>query len=144
MSRDDRTAALLAALDDFNAAWATRNLEGLMAQFAPDSDVLLLGSEQGETARGPAELRRLLAFFFEEPVTYRWDWHRRDVFGSGDLAWVVAEGPIVEAGPEGETQIEYRISGVLERRDGRWLWRLFHGSAPDPPHADWGRIVPEG
>lgn len=132
------------ALDDFNAAWANRDLEGLIGQFVPDADLVLIGSENGETARGPEELRRLLGHFFAEPVSYRWEWRRRDVYATGDIGWVVAHGPIVEAGPEGVARLEYTATGVLERRDGRWLWRLFHGSAPDEPHADWDRIVRSG
>lgn len=143
MNRNDVTDAVLAALDEFNAAWTNRDLDGLLSQFVQDADVVLLGSEDGETARGPDELARLLAFFFEEPVSYRWDWHRREVFPFGEAAWVVAEGPIIETGPDGEARAPYRISGILEHRNGKWLWRLFHGSSPDPPHADWDRIVRE-
>jgi uncharacterized protein (TIGR02246 family) len=141
---DEVRASVLAALDEFNDAWRSRDLEALLAQFAAEADVLLLGSEQGEVARGPVELRRLLEHFFAEPITYEWRWQSREVFGSGTLAWLAAESAIVETGPDGEATLPYRITGVLERRGARWLWRLFHGSAPDPPHADWDAIVRDG
>ncbi|MEX1092086.1 MAG: nuclear transport factor 2 family protein [Acidimicrobiia bacterium] len=129
------------ALDDFNTAWANRDLEGLIGQFVPEADLVLIGSQKGEEARGPEELRRLLEHFFAEPVSYRWEWRSREVYAVGDIGWVVAQGPIVEAAPDAVSRFEYTVTGVLERRDGRWLWRLFHGSEPDETHVDWDRIV---
>jgi uncharacterized protein (TIGR02246 family) len=133
--------ALQAALDEFNSAWAARDLEGLLSLFAEDDDVVLLGSDQRETARGREELSRLLRYFFEQPIAYWWEWDRREVFAVDQLAWVVTEGIIVEAGPHEELRVPYRFTGVLQEREGRWVWVLFHGSVPDETEVDFDTIV---
>jgi uncharacterized protein (TIGR02246 family) len=133
--------ALQAALDEFNSAWAARDLEGLLSLFAEDEDVVLLGSDQRETAHGREELSRLLGYFFEQPIVYSWEWDRREVFAVDRLAWVVTEGTIVEVGPDEELRVPYRFTGVLQERDDRWVWVLFHGSVPDETAIDFDTIV---
>lgn len=140
----DDVNSLQAALDDFNAAWAAQDIEGLVRQFVPDDNVVIIGSQKGEKARGLEELRRLIEHFFSEPISYSWEWDRRDVYATDDIGLIVATGDIIARGLEDETRTEFTITGVLERRDGRWLWRLFHGSEPKEPQADWDRIVRSG
>ena len=45
----------------------------------------------------------------------------------GDVAWLWLDGGLVL---DGRSHRPYRITGVLERRQGRWIWSLFHGSEP--------------
>ena len=118
---------ILLALGEFLAAVSDRRLEGVLAQFAPDADATLIGSSVGEIARGPLELRRFLAQLFAGPQTVGWEWDDVSVSCAGDVAWIWLEGALVL---DGRSDRAYRISGVLERRQGRWLWSLFHGSEP--------------
>jgi ketosteroid isomerase-like protein len=118
---------ILLALGEFRAAVSQKRLEGVLALFAPDADATLIGSSIGEIARGPIELRRFLERLFEAPETVAWEWDDVSVSACGDVAWLWLEGAIVL---DGRSDRAYRISGVLERRSGRWLWSLFHGSEP--------------
>jgi uncharacterized protein (TIGR02246 family) len=118
---------VLMALGEFRAAVAERRLEGVLALFAPDADATLIGSSVGEIARGPMELRTFLKRIFSTPQTISWEWDDVSVSGAGDVAWLWLEGALVI---DGRSDRSYRISGVLERRQGRWLWSLFHGSEP--------------
>jgi ketosteroid isomerase-like protein len=118
---------ILLALGEFRAAVSQRRLEGVLALFAPDADATLIGSSLGEVARGPLELRRFLEKLFAHPQTVGWEWDDVSVSSAGDVAWLWLEGALVL---DGRSDRAYRISGVLERRQGRWLWSLFHGSEP--------------
>jgi ketosteroid isomerase-like protein len=118
---------ILLALGEFRAAVAQRRLEGALSHFAPDADSALIGSSLGEIARGPIQMRTFLKTLFSSPQTVSWEWDDVSISSAGDVAWLWLEGALVQ---DGRSDRAYRISGVLERRQGRWLWSLFHGSEP--------------
>jgi ketosteroid isomerase-like protein len=118
---------ILLMLGEFRAAVTQRRLEGVLSLFAPDADATLIGSSLGEISRGPMELRRFLESLFDGPQTVGWEWDDVSVSSAGEIAWLWLEGALVL---DGRSDRAYRISGVLERRQGRWLWSLFHGSEP--------------
>ena len=94
------------------------------------SSALLIGSEDGEVASTRAEMRSLLATVYALPVRVGWEWEQVIANMSGNVVWVYAEGRVAMTGDSGVEHKPYRVSGVLQRTDGRWLWRLFHGSEP--------------
>src|SRR3954467_12552781 len=118
---------VLLALGELRMALSERRLEGVLALFAPDADATLIGSSLGELARGPIELRTFLKKIFSAPQTISWEWDDVSISCAGDVAWLWLEGALAL---DGRSDRAYRISGVLERRQGRWLWSLFHGSEP--------------
>lgn len=124
------TDGVLAALDRLRDRLWSRD-PAVVAVFTDDPDVLLVGSDDGEVARGRDEIGALMEDLFALPVRLRWDWKTRDVGFAGDIAWVFADCDVVIAGSGGETRKPYRITGVLQRAaDGCWRWRQFHGSQP--------------
>ena len=128
MQSDARTREeVLLALGEFRAAVSQRRIEGVLSLFAPDADATLIGSSLGEIARGPLELRRFLETLFDGSQTVGWEWDDVSISCAGDIAWLWLEGGLVL---DGRSDRPYRISGVLERRQGRWIWMLFHGSEP--------------
>jgi ketosteroid isomerase-like protein len=118
---------VLLALGEFRAAVSERRLEGVLSLFAPDADATLMGSSAGEIARGPLELRTFLKRIFSSPQRVSWEWDDVSISCAGEVAWLWLEGALVL---DGRSDRAYRISGVLEQRQGRWLWSLFHGSEP--------------
>lgn len=130
MDSDAKTIAeVLDTLDRLNMLLAEKN-EAIVDEFASEPDVVLIGSSAGEIARGPAAL----AVFFNQirrlPSQLRWEWLARHVTAVGDVAWLFADGEVVIRNHDGEIRAPYRLTGVLQRREGRWRWRLFHGSEP--------------
>jgi ketosteroid isomerase-like protein len=116
-------------LERFNELVSTRNLQ-VLAEFTPGEDVILVGSESGEVARGKQALKAFFTRVFAREVTFSWEWEHIDVSHAGDLAWFFAEGRVVLSTPQEQRRSAYRISGVLERHGARWLWRQYHGSEP--------------
>lgn len=118
---------VLVALGELRMAIAERRLEGALALFAPDADAAVIGSSLGELARGPLEIRAFLERLLAQPEHVTWEWDYVSVSRCGDVAWLSLDGAVVLGGAAARP---YRITGVLERRQGRWLWSLFHGSEP--------------
>lgn len=116
-------------LERFIELVSTQNLQ-VLAKFAPDDDVLLIGSELGEVAAGRDELATFFARIFARETTFSWGWDRIEASHAGNLAWFFAEGRVILSITKEQRKSPYRISGVLERHDGRWLWRQYHGSEP--------------
>jgi len=108
-------------------ALSEKRLEGVLTLFAPDADATLIGSSLGEVATGPMNMRPFLEELFDSPDTYSWEWDDVSVSGQGDVAWLWLDGALVL---NGRSARPYRITAVLERRQGRWLFVLFHGSEP--------------
>jgi hypothetical protein len=107
---------------------AAKRLEETLAAFSGDPDCTLIGSEMGEEALGPAALRGFFVKMFERPGTFSVAWRSRRASINGDTAWFSAE---VDAHMStSDRRGQYRITGVLVRRDGRWLWQLYHGAEP--------------
>ena len=119
---------ILWALGEFRAAVSQRRLEGVLTLFAPDADITVIGSSTGEVARGPMEIRAFLERIFDGVQAVSWEWDDVSISAAGDVAWLWLEGALCL---DGRSERPYRISGVLERRQDRWLWSLFHGSEPN-------------
>jgi ketosteroid isomerase-like protein len=118
---------ILWTLGELRAAMSQKRLEGVLSLFAPDADVVMIGATVPAVARGPIELRAFLERLFALPQTIAWEWDDISISRAGDVAWLWLEGALMI---DGRSERAYRISGVLERRQGRWLWCLFHGSEP--------------
>jgi ketosteroid isomerase-like protein len=103
-----------------------RDASAAFALWAEDDDVTLFGSEQSDTARGPAELRTHMEAIAGANATIRFAWSDRRVHVEGDVAWVSASGTLSVDG----RVTPYQAVGVLVRRGGDWRWHTFSGSEP--------------
>jgi uncharacterized protein (TIGR02246 family) len=124
------------ALRDFVAALATHDPEEVLEVFTRAGAVF--GSEVDEQAVGRDELRAFFTGICEKPNTISWTWEITTAGQLGDVVWFAASGTCVITAPDGPPVTvadPYRISGVLRRTQGRWLFALFNGSEPQPPGA---------
>jgi ketosteroid isomerase-like protein len=103
-----------------------RDAASAFALWAEDDDVTLFGSEQADTARGPAELRVHIDAIAGASATIRFAWNDKRVHVEGDVAWVTASGTLTVDG----RVAPYQVAGVLVRRGGEWRWHTFSGSEP--------------
>jgi ketosteroid isomerase-like protein len=102
-----------------------RDAAAAVAVWAEDADVTLFGSEQADTARGPAELRAHMEAI-AAGATIRFAWTDKRVHVEGDVAWVTASGTLTVD----DRVAQYQVAGVLVRRAGEWRWHTFSGSEP--------------
>ena len=130
MNPDDASEAeLIEVLDHFCSGLARRDPEAVVRVCAPDLDLVVVTSEQ-PVLRGPIELRRFLDGYVKGETTYSWEWDRYDVSTAGSVAWLLAEGTEIAASEDQAVRHPYRMTMVLERREGHWLLRQVHGSSP--------------
>jgi uncharacterized protein (TIGR02246 family) len=120
---------LIEVLEHFCSGFASRDADAVLRVCAPDPDLVVVTSEEG-LLRGTAELRAFLDRYVAGPTTYSWAWDRHEVSKAGSVAWLLAEGTETAATEERVVQHPYRMTMVLEHRDGRWLVRQVHGSSP--------------
>ncbi|WP_249998077.1 nuclear transport factor 2 family protein [Actinoplanes sp. M2I2] len=119
------------AVRDLSEAFAARDLNAALACFAPGDDIGYTGSELTESARGRAALTALLGDVFARPEAYAWQARESTVHRAGSRAYVFAEADgEARADAGGRENFPYRVSGLVEQVDGRWLWRHCQGSEP--------------
>jgi ketosteroid isomerase-like protein len=121
---------VLGVLGAFNDQLAARDLDAVLGLFVSDPDVTLVGSEAGEIAVGPGELRAFFRRIFARTGTFRFECSTCRVSAEGDVAWFFADGLARYSEPEGVTSVPYRTTGVLKHRGDRWLFAHYHGSEP--------------
>jgi uncharacterized protein (TIGR02246 family) len=139
-----------AAVSAGGVAWATSRVEveqAVRARLARFSDLsaardprlvdefldpaLFAGSSASEKAVGRDAIAALFKALFAQPIRIAFAWDQVRIDQAGDIAWLFAEGFAVVTPDQGEVQRSpYRLSGVLERRRGDWLWRQWAGSEP--------------
>jgi uncharacterized protein (TIGR02246 family) len=121
--------AIRSLLERLNQGFARQDVQQVLKLFAPDPEITFIGSEAGETAAGPAELRNLLEGLFARPETYRWHWGELHINTNGQTAWLVSHAVLLVEGPE-SLELPYRITLVLQRRGTSWRIMHYHGSEP--------------
>ncbi len=126
---DANEGELIEVLDQFCLGFARRDPEAVLRVCGPDLDLVVVTSEE-PLLRGPVELRRFLDRYVEGETTYSWEWDRYDVSTAGSVAWLLAEGTEIAASEDHVARHPYRMTMVLEHREGHWLLRHVHGSSP--------------
>ena len=135
MKADDETEReVLEILRAFNDHLAARDLKAVLGLFVSDPDVTLVGSEVGEIAVGPSELRAFFRRVFARRGTFRFEWRTCRVLAGGDVAWFFADTLAHYNEPENAATVPYRTTGVLVRRGDRWRLAHYHGSEPVSLH----------
>lgn len=132
MKSDAKTEAeVMAVINRYNEAYAKRDVDGVLALFAPDPDVVIIGTGQDEKRIGLAEMRAQLErdFAQSEAISIKVGWH--SVSRAGSVAWVAADCIARVKMPGGRgMSLSARATFVLEQRAGRWLIVQSHASVP--------------
>ncbi len=131
MKADAKTEAeVMAVLNQLIEAYKKQDLDGILALYAPDPDVVTIGTGVDEKRIGLVEKRAQLERDFAqvEDISVQLDWYL--ISAAGSVAWVasdlVAQGKV--AGQVASTPM--RATFVLERRGGKWLIVQQHNSVP--------------
>jgi hypothetical protein len=118
-------------LGALSSAFRTRDTEGLLRLFSTGASVTYAGSESGEKATGPTEIRRLLSDLLGRPVAYSFKFKDITFSEQNELVWLLADGDGTQTGDDGTTEtFPYRLTGVLANEDAQWRWLMLAGSEP--------------
>jgi len=131
MKADPKTeAAAMKVMNQLIEAFTKRDLDGALALFAPDPDVVFIGSGADERCIGLDEVKAEFerAFAQSEEASIQLGWY--SVSAAGSVAWVASDA-VIQAKVSGqEISFPVRITTVLEQRGGRWLVVQSHDSLP--------------
>jgi ketosteroid isomerase-like protein len=124
--------AVKVVVDQLAQVWVDEDLDLLSRIFAHDPDMVLFGTDSAEVFVGFEPLRASLeAQFtaFDSGIATRDQVIR--VHAGGEVAWFSQLWDL-EVRTPGESAIVngMRCTGVLEKRNGAWVFVQFHGSIP--------------
>jgi SnoaL-like domain len=119
-------AGVQAVLREFQEGYVRRDpkeLDSFMNRlFAKDDDVLLLGTDSGEWARGYSAVAAFIKTDWREWGDFRFAVDDSLVWSSGDVAWIASVGTVREYGSDRPV----RFSAILTRNGDGWLFKQVH------------------
>ncbi len=131
MKADPKTeSAVMSLMKQFIEAFNKRDLDGGLALFAPDPDVVFIGTGGDEKCIGLAEIKAELerAFAQSEQSSIQLGWY--SVSAAGSVAWVASDA-VIQARVSGQgISFPVRFTTVMEQRGDKWLVVQSHDSLP--------------
>jgi ketosteroid isomerase-like protein len=123
-------ANVMSVVRQWFESFAHGDIKGVLSFVAPDSDVVIIGTNKNDRCVGPLELKQAAERAFNETrgssVTIGW----RSVSMSGGLALVSADVTFHGKNDEREIYFPLRYTAALENRGDRWLIVQSHDSLP--------------
>jgi uncharacterized protein (TIGR02246 family) len=131
MKADPKTEmAVMEVVERCFEAFAKRDIDGFLACFASDPDMVAIGTGGDEKCVGLAELKAAAerAFAQSEDATVSFGWH--SVSSADSVAWVATDITFQVKTGGRKISLPLRETAVLERRENRWLILQSHDSLP--------------
>ena len=122
-----------AVLDLCNKGWETQDLAIISNVYAHDSDMIVFGTDLAERFVGWEDLEKSLKKMFASfnDVTYKISNRTIKIENDGDVAWFTEIQDIKLKVEEEDIELKNgRNTGVLEKRDGKWVIVQSHFSLP--------------
>jgi ketosteroid isomerase-like protein len=119
-----------AALDSLIQAVSARDFDETLAGMSFLHGPTVVGSEEGESAHGREEIEAFFNRIYERTEGFRFQFPQRLWTVHGDVAWLVADGTVIEPGEEAAKP--YRLTAVLVRDADTWRLSLWSGAEPAP------------
>ncbi|MFA5572334.1 MAG: nuclear transport factor 2 family protein [Crenarchaeota archaeon] len=112
-------------------AYKKKDFKGVISFWAPDSDATMIGSGKDEKNIG----------FNQFKISLKRDWAQADitsigvkdfrVSAAGVVAWFSADLTFNFKTDDKEVSLPGRLTGVMEKRNNKWLWVQMHYSTPN-------------
>lgn len=122
---------LKAVLNQHDEAINTQDIKALMAFYADDPGVVLMGTGSGEFWKGKPAIEEFYKQFFQDfkAGTLKHECPEASSGREGDVAWLVASCNMQDAAPDGQAR-EYllNVSGVLKKEKAGWKFQTLHFS----------------
>jgi len=137
MRADAQTEAeVMNAVKQCFAAFAKRDLNAMLTFFAPDPDVVVIGTGRDEKGIGIAQIRAIFKRAFSQfnEASFDFGWHSVSV--AGPFAWLATDIILHVKASDREISRQIRLTGVMERRGDRWLILQSHDSVADRDQVD--------
>lgn len=141
---DKASAELKAVLNQHHEALNKQDLNALMALYADNPNVALMGTGSGEFWKGKAAIEETYKHFFETFKAGSLSHQCPEATGGeeGNDAWLMASCVMKDSDPSGQArEFELNVSAVLKKEKAGWRVQALHTSnlAEDsgpPPEAE--------
>ena len=131
MKADAKTeAAVMATLNKSFEAYATRDMDGILALLVPEPDVVAIGTGADEKCIGLGEARKVYERDFAQIAVTSWQLGSHLISVAGSAAWVTADVSVNAKVAGREMSFPMRYTAVLVQHDDRWLFAQQHTSLP--------------
>ena len=131
MKADEKLEAeVKAVLKKSFEAYAKKDLDEMMKVYAPDADLIVIGSGMDDKCVGLAQLRERFKRDFDYFELVLPTFKSVSVSATGDIAWFASDVAVQTKTRDKEMNFSARLTGVLEKRDGNWLIVQSHLSVP--------------
>ncbi len=127
------TQDVMKRLQALYEAYSRQDLDTVMSFFAPDPDVVVIGTAEDERVVGIEAIRTSWKHSTDEPVNLQisTDWH--SVTCRESIAWFSVQlHYAVSIDKDSTVHLATRASGVMEKRGQDWLICQYHASHPTP------------
>ena len=142
MRADPKTeAAVVNIVKQGFEAFTKRDLDAVLAFFAPDPDVVVIGTGGDEKCVGLAQIRNIFerAFAQFEEASFKFGWH--SVSAAGSVALLATDATLYVKTSDRQISEQVRLTVVLEQRGDRWLIIQWHDSLPAAGQKDGQAFV---
>ena len=139
------------ALRQHDDALNKQDMKALMALYADNPDVVMMGTGPGEFWRGKTAVEETYKQFFQDFKAGTLQHQCPETAGGhdGNIAWLAASCNMKDSTPDGESR-EYvlNVSAVLKKEKAGWRFQTLHFSNltgdDAPPPEDDGQPAEEG
>lgn len=119
-------------LDKYFEAFTKRDTELISQVLSNDENLFALGTDEEEVWRGWDSVRNAKEKQFEAITECQWERGETTInfSHSGNVAWFAEEKEGSFVVKDQHIKRDFRFTGVVEQRDGRWVIVQFHRSCP--------------
>lgn len=132
MKADQATQkGVIQAFKEMFEAYKKKNTQGVLNCWASDPDIVMIGSGKDEKSVGVEKFVESLTRDWEQANITAIDVKDFSVSASGNVAWLSSDLTFNYTVKEKAQQLAGRLTGVMEKRNGKWLWMQMHYSVPN-------------
>jgi ketosteroid isomerase-like protein len=131
MVADAKTKAeILKTIREMWKAYGRLDADGVLGFYAPDPDVVVIGSGVDEVYVGPKQAKRGLKRDFAQVRDVKGGLSKVRISAAGKVAWLAASCRFAAYVSGCNIEMAGRLTAVLEKRRGRWLILQSHFAMP--------------
>ncbi len=111
-------------------AYGRLDVEGVLAVYAPDADIVVFGSGADEVYVGPKQAKKGLKRDFAQVGSVKVRLSKVRISAAGKVAWLAADCLFTAHVAGCDREMAGRLTAVLEKRKGCWLIMQSHFAMP--------------
>jgi len=131
MEADAKTKAeIVNTMREMWKAYARLDADGVLAFYAPDPDVVVIGSGADEVYVGPKQAKKGLKRDFAQTRSVKVRLSKVRISAAGKAAWLAANCLFTVHVAGCDIDMAGRLTAVFEKRKARWLIMQSHFAMP--------------